>query len=364
MNRQDTYDTAKILMTQTRQWMLAAILILCGTVTVWAQKIQTVDSEGRPVAYAHVLTSGGTLLGVTDQEGVLEDVQGAKTLYITHVACKPCVVNTADIQDGRIALEDADFDLPEITVTPKDWLFVETFYRVALIQNHNELLFFGEGIYDNYIDLTTKKPWNDYKHLVKRHYAAKNVYNLLFWASFSDDCMPPLRPVLRKDGKVKAGPYTDGRADLTAEGKKVGYAILDGGKRRVTLDLVDYVNATGTEKKKQKAQEITELNDNAKSFYYDVFRVDADGEAGLDDFVMRQWATHGIMKKDKAPVDILIMTYATDHAYVSSKEKSAFKKERKAHQISPDQLDSFAQSHGIPPVDAALQTKIAELKTK
>ncbi|MBQ6964995.1 MAG: hypothetical protein IJP82_04815 [Bacteroidaceae bacterium] len=349
-------------MTQTRQWMIAAILTISGTLNLSAQKIQTVDHDGRPIAFAHVMNAEGTLLGVTDQDGILSDVQGAKTLHITHVTCKPRVIQTTDIHDGRIILDDADFNLPEITVTPKDWLYIETYYRVAIIQNHNELLFFGEGIYDNYIDLNSKKPWNDYHHPVKQHYAAKKLYNLLFWASYSNHCMPPLHPAVRKGGKVTAQTYTNGRADLIAEGKKVGYATIDSDKRHVTLDLLNYVNAVGTEKKKKEAQHITEVNDNAKSYFYDVYHVDADGNAGIEDFIMLQWATHGVMKKTDAPVDILIMTYATDHAYLSKKEKSTFKKARKENQITPAQLTNYAHNHGVPPIDAALQAKITQLK--
>ena len=87
-----------------------------------AQKIQTVDKDGQPIAYASIITEDGTFIGTTDLDGILDDVKGAEVVSITHVAYQPKKVKVG--QGGRVTLEDADFGLPEITVTKKSHVYV------------------------------------------------------------------------------------------------------------------------------------------------------------------------------------------------------------------------------------------------
>ena len=82
-----------------------------------AQKLQTVDKDGQPVPYASIIGEDGSIIGTTNLEGILDDVKGAEVVSITHVAYQPKKVKVG--QGGRVTLEDADFDLPEVTVTKK-----------------------------------------------------------------------------------------------------------------------------------------------------------------------------------------------------------------------------------------------------
>ena len=72
---------------------LAVILVICGTMSVQAQKIQVVDKEGKGIALASVMDGNGVLIGMTDLNGVLADVKGAANIAVTHVAYKAKSVN-------------------------------------------------------------------------------------------------------------------------------------------------------------------------------------------------------------------------------------------------------------------------------
>ena len=108
--------------------MLAAILSLCGAMSVKAQKIEIVDMDGNAVPYASVMTADAALIGVTGMDGVIADIGGPKTVVISHVAYQPKTARVG--ADGlRVTLEDADFNLPEITVTKKDYTYLQQFER-------------------------------------------------------------------------------------------------------------------------------------------------------------------------------------------------------------------------------------------
>jgi hypothetical protein len=72
--------------------MLAAILTICGTMSVKAQKIEIVDKDGQPIPYASVMSADAALIGVTGMDGTIADIGGAKTVVISHVAYQPKTV--------------------------------------------------------------------------------------------------------------------------------------------------------------------------------------------------------------------------------------------------------------------------------
>jgi len=113
-----------------------------------AQRLQVVDTEGNPVPYASVLNAKAEYIGITDLEGVVADVKGAKDITITHVAYKTKNVKPSG-KDMVITLEDADFELPEITITKKDYTYLQVYYRVVAISKE-DVLFYRVGLVDNF----------------------------------------------------------------------------------------------------------------------------------------------------------------------------------------------------------------------
>lgn len=351
--------------------MLTAVMLTCS-MSVLAQRIQTFDADGLPLPYAHVLNEKGNMVGSTDMNGVLDDVQGAQTLHITHITCKPKVVNVKDLgSDGRIQLEKGDFALPEVVISNKshDWLFMETYYRMIIIRNHDEVVFCGDGIWDNYIDLKSKKRWNDYKHAVKNH-KSKSPYGIVAWAQ-SGECQAPMYNIMARaikktdepDKKIQVVKGADGQRKLVIKDKQIGYVVDEGTHRRLAIDLKELAMMTGSEKKKKKVEKIDEINDHAANYYYDVYDTSGieEGEPDIDSFVMRQIITHGYEKKSQKPLDLIIYCYSTDRTFLAKDEVSKFKKERKTKRLTPEQLPEFTRKHNIPALDPTLQAKLSGL---
>ena len=113
-----------------------------------AQKIQVVDTDGNAIPLVSVLTEDGTYIGTTDLNGVLADVKGAKKVAVTHVAYKPQLITVASLQNGRITMEEIGYDLAEIVVKPKQYIYVEAYYRVYVYRN-DSLCYFLSGIMPN-----------------------------------------------------------------------------------------------------------------------------------------------------------------------------------------------------------------------
>jgi uncharacterized membrane protein len=101
------------------------MLLLMMAASVSAQKLRVVDKAGQPVPYASIISENGDFIGTTDLEGTLADLKGADIVSITHVAYQPKKVKVG--QGEVVALDDADFDLPELTVTKKPLSYVQTY---------------------------------------------------------------------------------------------------------------------------------------------------------------------------------------------------------------------------------------------
>lgn len=127
-----------------RQFVLALLVMIAASAT--AQKLQTVDKDGQPVPYVSVISEDGDIIGTTGLDGVLDNLKGAEVVSVTHVAYKSKKVKVG--QGGRVVLEDADFDLPEIAVTNKPLVYVQTYYRVIYLNDdpNDKLCYYRAGL--------------------------------------------------------------------------------------------------------------------------------------------------------------------------------------------------------------------------
>ena len=128
-----------------------------------AQKIQTLDKDGQPVPYVSIMTPDARFIGITDLNGIIDDVNGADTISVSHIAYKPKLYKVNG-KSGHITLEDADFGLPEITVTKKPLVYVQTYYRMYMYSEEKGIIYFRCGITDNSYDRKTKKLKADTNH--------------------------------------------------------------------------------------------------------------------------------------------------------------------------------------------------------
>lgn len=102
------------------------------TMNVNAQRIQVVDSNGQGIPLVSVLTEDGIYIGKTDLDGVLSDVKGAKKVGLTHVAYKPKLVTVASLPNGRVEMVDLNFNISEVVIKPKPYVYVEAPYDTRL----------------------------------------------------------------------------------------------------------------------------------------------------------------------------------------------------------------------------------------
>ena len=135
-----------------------------------AQSLHVVDKARQPVPYATIVGDDGTFIGTTDMDGRLGDVKGARVVSVSHVAYKPTRVTTAG--GVRVVLDDADFGLPEITVTKKPLAYVQTYYRLLYIDDDPDtpICYYRAGVLNNAYDRSTLKV-----SAVEAHFSACNI---------------------------------------------------------------------------------------------------------------------------------------------------------------------------------------------
>ena len=61
---------------------LITVMLMLAMLPASAQRIQTVDEKGEPVPYVSVLTTDAQLIGITDFNGVIDDVKGADIIRL------------------------------------------------------------------------------------------------------------------------------------------------------------------------------------------------------------------------------------------------------------------------------------------
>lgn len=171
-----------------RKILTSLVLLLVATASQ-AQRIAVVDSNGNGIHLVTVLSEDGNMIGVTDLEGMTPDLGGAVRIVLTHVAFKPQLVEVASVKGGKVMMEDADYDLPEVQVVPKPYAYVETYYRAYGFIN-DSLRYFTAGIMPNAYDVEKKK------ELKKTYVSPMKLYALETYATSHH--IPALTPTIRR----------------------------------------------------------------------------------------------------------------------------------------------------------------------
>ena len=364
--------------------MLAAILI-CGTMGLYAQKIQTVDTEGNPVAYAHVFDAEGKVIGTTDMNGTLEGVTGDQTITVTHVAFKPKKVYVQGQGGVRITLEDSDYGLDEIVVKPKDYIYVQTYYRLIYMRD-DTMYYCRFGVADNVYDVKKKSISSNTTHLSKAEMGAlRTVVDGLLGRVFDGMGDLPKRILGANDddlsdAKLKVKSEGEGRKNICYGNHVVGYVVndmedhlcrisMDGEayRRLAKQEKADAKTAKLQKKGKEPKEAKAERKKNAQNNCYRVYQLDDAGHCGLTDFVMSQWHDdfdeYEKSSKKDVHVRIWLESYAIEREYVTKEELKEKKKANKL-KLSYPFVQEFEREHNIPALPAKATEGMQKLFNK
>lgn len=346
-------------------------LLAMTVCSVSAQSLHVVDKAGQPVPYATIVGDDGTFIGTTDMDGRLGDVKGARVVSVSHLAYKPTRVTTAG--GVRVVLDDADFGLPEITVTKKPLVYVQTYYRMLYIDDDPDtpICYYRSGVLNNSYDRKTMKTAIDEDHL--------SVCNIGVFKTMLNTALGHYIKRLAglKTGKVEDNmkksykeiglaftPDGPGRQLITDKFGTVGLVTDNQGERRYSYEKQKLTNhliqAKGSEKKKAKAEKRGERKKNRKDQDFIVYRIDEQGNYLPEDYVMSQAATSYDSGKEGYHVNILLQVFTTDRAYVDKDELKQMKKDNKMNMTYQNLLE-FERAHKIPALSDEFQKRIREV---
>lgn len=357
--------------------ILTCLTVACA-LTGYAQTFRVIDKDGDPVPYAVVTTEQGKLIGTTDINGIFENTTDNKVVCLSQMAYKPLTVNLAEVADGVVTMEDAEFVLPDVNVKPKELLYVQTYYRVTYIDEDGPL-YYRAGIIDNTYEFATEKV-----NIKEKSISAAGSGTLKFLLNSLGGRMIKNRCKLHKlstyqrinsnEGvwaKVSVASDSTGRQVISDSISVLGFIDEDkaAGTRTVSFDEWLFnkrleVDGEKNEKKKEKKQaELDEQERNSEHSYFEVYRIDENGNSLISDFVMQQSLDKGEFKRSKKKYILILESFATETAYIDKKE---FKQTRKENDVDKSYEDMlrYEKIHNIPPLAPNLREQVDKLFVK
>ena len=340
-----------------------------------AQRIQVVDTDGKPIAAVCVTNEKGALVGSTDNDGWLEDAKGVKHLFFSHMAFKPINVNIDTIPSLSVVMQDQDFELSELVVKPKELLYVQTYYRCIYVCDDGPI-YFRAGVVDNTYELAKKKISSKTRSVSRGQNGFLRFVLSTLVGHFIDeyariDTVTYYKRIMKHVDKgnlfITQGP--SGRRVISDTISVLGYIDedLQSGQRITNFDkwaYKDHLEATKAAAKeaktgkKQKQKEPKYSDENNSN--YEVYNIDENGQSRIDDLVMRQILSSGHFKRTDQDYIILLETYTIGRDYIDKKE---FKQTRKENEVEMDinELRRLEQNHHIPPLAPNLKAAVDEL---
>ena len=338
---------------------------------VQAQRLEVVDTDGNGIHLVSVLTEEGNMIGTTSLEGVIADLKGEKRVVLTHVAYKSKLVDVSSLQNGKVTMEDLDYNLAEIVIMPKPYIYVETYYRVYAFAN-DSLRYYLAGIMPNAYDKEKKRvKTGSYMESYGEFSLSKGI--AITWGARAQEFKAGRIHKSGANDFLKGGKSSEYYfVTLTDEGKgrkrvsnpegTVGFIETEENEVHMTLDagkMQMYRNKALGQERLLKTREEKEYDYE----FNEVFNLDETGNSSVADLVMSSdhWEWNG----SKGRMKFIIETYATEHAYIDSKEFKAKKNELKKKYVSVmklDDLEAYATTHGIPALTPTLRRAIESLK--
>ncbi|MBR6140370.1 MAG: hypothetical protein IKQ37_01205 [Bacteroidaceae bacterium] len=354
-------------------FLVAAFMVaMCAK----AQKIEVVDSDGNGVPYAMVLTPEAECLGSTGLDGVFADVKGAKAVTISHVAFKPKEV-IIDGKDVRVVLEDANFALDEIVVSPKPLVYVQTYYRVFFYENKHGIVYYRAGLTDNVYDRQTGKVKASTKHFSTgyKSFITKLLNTLIGWwfdnlseirtKKIEDNLIEKNKDIELKISQTSPGHWIvndlKGTVGTITDDKQTGWRRI-----AVNSDLMERhrLEAKGKKKDLAKRDEIDKKTENEVKSEFIIYHVDEDGNYSPEDFVMLEFTNtfDYEYKGEKLHCITGLQTFSTDRAYVTKDELKQRQAANKQQKLSYQDIQQFERKNNIPALAPVVSQAIEKLK--
>lgn len=352
-----------------KRMIMACAVAMMTAITAFAQRIHVVDSEGQGIPLVSVLTEDGVFIGTTGLDGVLADVKGETRVAVSHVAYKPQIVTVASLQDGRITMEDIGYDLDEIVVKPKPYIYVEAYYRVYVYRNDSLCYFLG-GIMPNAYNVQKKKlEHGSYYQAYSEH--CKKFGAAVTWGARAQrfqaglvgtKAVPEMEKAMKEKYFVTATADNPRHTTYRNERGTVGQLVNTGGLLRMTIDggkSQMYAN----EKKGE-----TKMLERRKKVGYEyqytqIFKDNQEEGHAVTQFLMD--INHWEYNDKKGHVKFIIETYATDHCYMDAQEWKNKKKSMKTDyspRMTLNQLADYERKHNIPMLSTVTRQAIGKLK--
>ena len=339
-----------------------------------AQRIQVVDTDGLPIAAVCVTDEKGALVGTTDNDGWLEDAKGNKHLYFSHVAFKAMNMDTDAIVDQRVVMEDANFELSELVVKPKELLYVQTYYRCIYVCDEGPI-YFRAGVVDNTYELAKKKISSKTRSVSKGKNGMLRFLLSTLAGGYIDeyariDTMTLYKRIMKNvdEGRLFISEEPSGRRTVSDTISVLGYIDEDlkAGQRVTNFDKWAYrdhkeaTEAAAKEAKTGKKQKKKEKFTNENNSNYEVYIIDENGQSRIDDLVMRQILVSGHFERTDQDYIILLETYTIGRDYIDKKD---FKQTRKENEVEMDinELRVLEQVNHIPPLSPNLKAAVDQL---
>ncbi len=351
--------------------LLLLAITLMWTMVASAQKLEIVDKDGNTVPYASVMTADAALIGVTGMDGMIADIGGAKTVVISHVAYQPKTIEVGT--DGlKVTLEDADFNLPEITVTKKDYTYLQMYYRVVII-NKDDVLYYRSGITDNFLNEKNGKQESSKQHItMAKSGAMKVAFNLMLGDKIDAKAKiqpKPLEVSMPEKFAEQGLRFVDagvGKKSILDNYGTVGSVIDRDGQRRFTVDAFQLglhrLEAEGKTKKLEKRLERNAEMGNRVNSSYRAYAIDESGHYRPEDYLMEQNMLT-FDNKEYGHVLIVIDYFATDRGYLSKEQVKQTKRDNKV-KLSYNYLQQFERQHGIPALAPEVLARMKKLVDK
>ena len=351
--------------------LIISFIMMLSVLSLKAQRIQVVDNDGIPIPFVTVTTPDGKYVASTDIDGWFENIGGNATVHLSQVAYSPLTIAVTDIKAGTIVLDDANYDLPEVIVKPKELLYCQTYFRDVYI-NDDGPIYYRAGVVDNAYNIAKKEVSAKSRQLSKAENGFWRVMYDKTSGSYDKFTRLPEESYynkilkLQSKGTITLTDMGNGRQIISDSICQLGYIYWDAAAltRTVSLDISILANHVKNKEKQEKAAKKgktfvpdTVEQQRSKKTIYQVYRTDSIGNSSVDDFIMSQYTKIGHHRNSSTEYIIQTQAYATDFAYVDKKEYKQLRKDNKVD-MNIQELQQFEKNNKIPPLAPNIQTQI------